>query len=516
MFQGLLALLGRSLRIDARSWQVHLARVGLLVGIYIAMIFALATSSRFGAPGLRFFRVIVWLDVIFMSLLGIGFFATVISEEKEEDTLGLMQMAGIHPLSILLGKVGGRMCQALLLIAVQYPFTLLAVTMGGVTANQVSCAFAGLTAYMLFLAGFGLLCSTISPRNRTAAAMMVLGLLVYVAIPYGAYEFYKLLVTLGPVAETSLVARVLWETSSLCLFMQINTILTSTYADSPWSPQAISNLLAAAICFVTAWVLFPICTINPTTESATRGLLPHKKRVVSWFMPGRPWMNPFLWKDFYFVGGGMGMVLIRIGFYLAVLLISVVLSEIWWGGRTWGSPYPHQFAVGLYQVILLFLVTLEVALLVTRALHDEIRGQTLSNLVMLPTSLVSVVYSKLTGALLASLPGAVCLIIACISTAGGRHNTEEFLEEAAGWFFLSHFVLIPHISMVLALNMRWGCVPLAIGIGIGSMVGCVSVFESTRVGQNDAVVWFVALVLMFVCIGCHFWVILRLPQVAAR
>lgn len=516
MFQGLLALLGRSLRIDSRSWQVHLARVGLLVGIYAAMVFSLATSARFGAPGLRFFKVIVWLDVAFMTLLGIGFFATTISEEKEEDTLGLMQMAGIHPLSILLGKVGGRLCQALLLIAVQYPFNLLAVTMGGVTPNQVRCAFVGLTAFMFLLAGLGLLCSTVAPRNRTAAALMILGLVIYLAVPYFAYEIYKFLVDRGLSSRTSTWVEVLWQTSSMCLFLQIPTILTSTFSASPWSIQAVSNIIAGAICFVAAWALFAVCTRNPTTESVTRGLLAHKKqRGTGWLMPGRPWANPLIWKDFYFTGGGLGMILMRFSFYLAVLIIAIALSEIWWGNRRWSGKYPFQDAIGLYQIFLLFLTTIEIALVVTRTLHDEIRGKTLATLVMLPTSLVAIVYSKLTGALLAALPGTCFLSIACLSTAGGRDNTLEFLEEGAGWFFLAHFLIVPHLSMVLALNMRWGCVPLAIGIGIGSMVGWVSVFESTRVRQNDGIVWMVALLLVTVCIACHFWIVHRLPKVAA-
>lgn len=138
MFPGILALVERSLRADARSLASHLARFGLIVAIYIALCVGLEQSAWFGAPGLRFFTGIAYLNVTFMSLLGIGYFSTTISEEKEEHTLGLMLMAGISPLGILIGKSGGRLLQALLLIAVQYPFTLLAITMGGITTAQVN------------------------------------------------------------------------------------------------------------------------------------------------------------------------------------------------------------------------------------------------------------------------------------------------------------------------------------------------------------------------------------------
>jgi ABC-type transport system involved in multi-copper enzyme maturation permease subunit len=516
VFRGVLALLGRSLRIDARSWQVHLARVGLMACIYISLAFVFATSARFGAPGLHFFRAIVWLNVCFMTLLGIGFFSTVITEEKEEDTLGLMQMAGISPLRILLGKVGGRLCQALLLIAVQYPFTLLAVTMGGVTPNQVRCAFVGLTTFMVLLAGLGLLCSTIAPRSRSASGGMVAGLLVYMFVPYASWELANFLVSRGFLNATSAWAGLLRETGSTCLFLQINTIMTSNFGDAPWSSQAISNVLGGPVCFLLAWALFPLCTRNPATESASRGMLSRRKGKRSFFSPGRPWGNPYLWKDFHFVGGGVGMVLVRLAFYAAVLVISILLSEYWWGGMRWQGQYPFQFGIGLYQALSLFILSIESALLASRTLHDEIRGQTIASLVMLPESLNKVVYSKLLGTLLAGFPGAGCLAAVCLFTPAGRYHTSGFLEEAAGWFFLSHFVLVPHLAMALALYMRWGCVPLAIGISIGSVVGWVCVFESVRIGRNGGVVYLAAMIMLAASIGSHVWIAFQLPKVAAR
>ena len=168
MFTGVLALLERSLRVDSRAWTAHLARAGLMLAIYLEVWQVQATAFAFGAPGLRFFQSIVFLNLLFMTLLGVGFFSTAITEEKEEDTLGLMQMAGINPLGILLGKAGGRLLQALLLIAVQYPFTLLSITLGGVADAQVRAAYVGLVAFMLWLAGWGLFCSTVSRNSRAA------------------------------------------------------------------------------------------------------------------------------------------------------------------------------------------------------------------------------------------------------------------------------------------------------------------------------------------------------------
>jgi ABC-type transport system involved in multi-copper enzyme maturation permease subunit len=516
MFQGLLALLGRSLRVDARSWQVHLARVGLMVAIYVSLSVAVFTGARFGAPGLQFFRSIVWLNVAFLTLLGIGFFSTAITEEKEEDTLGLMQMAGISPVRILLGKIGGRLFQALLLILVQYPFTLLAVTMGGVTSTQIRCAFVGLGAFMLLLAGFGLFCSTVAPRSRTSSGLIILGLVLYVAIPYAAYEFHQFLIDNEIVESASMWGGLLEWIGNSCLYLQINTIMTSTFNESPFSAQAISNIVGGLVCFFAAWALFPLCTRNPSTESVSRGMLSHKKASWRILSPGRPGTNPHYWKDFYFTGGGLGMILVRVAFYVALWCVSYVLCEFWWGSNSFQGQYPNQRAIFMYQLLVLFIITIELALVLTRCLNDEVRNQTLATLVMLPESLNSIVYSKLLGGVSACLPGLVCLFTVSSLTTAGWHHTGEFFDEAAGYFFLAHFLLVPHLAMVLGLYLRWGCVPLAVGLGIGSLFGWVSIFESMRIGPGDGIVWFATITLSVICVGCHFWIASQLPAVAAR
>ena len=86
MLGGTLALVERSLRIDAKSRWMHLIRLGMMVAVYVALCSAVATESLFGAPGLRFFQSIVYVDLALLTLTGIGFFSTTITEEKEEDT----------------------------------------------------------------------------------------------------------------------------------------------------------------------------------------------------------------------------------------------------------------------------------------------------------------------------------------------------------------------------------------------------------------------------------------------
>jgi len=111
------------------------------------------------APGLRFFEVVVAVDLVFVILAGVSYFSSAISEEKEEMTLGLLRMTNLNPLSILLGKSTSRLCAAILLFVAQIPFTLLAITLGGISLHQVFAAYLTLAAFLVFVSNLALLAS---------------------------------------------------------------------------------------------------------------------------------------------------------------------------------------------------------------------------------------------------------------------------------------------------------------------------------------------------------------------
>ncbi|MBS0203986.1 MAG: ABC transporter permease subunit [Planctomycetes bacterium] len=494
MFHGTLALLERSLRVDARSWQSHLVRFGLMFGIYLCLVFAVAMSWRVGAPGLQFFSASLYLNIVFLTLLGIGLFSTTITEEKEEDTLGLMLMAGISPLGLLAGKLAGRLLQALLLIAVQYPFTLLAITMGGVTSAQIQAAYIGLACYTLMLAGLGLLCSTLAPRSRTAGTWMVIALMAYGLIPYFCGYLGGLL------TPYSTADRYLQWIASMSLFRQAGAILATGFGESPWNSQVTSNLLLGALCCGLAWCSFGTALREPVTEVTTRGgLSRNRSGLSSTFSPGRTWNNPFVWKDFYFISGGLSRLLIRMVLYPALFGVAWIMSITW-------SAVP----LDVYQVFLLWALLWEMSLLTATAIQAEVRGQTIASLVMLPGSVVYFSYSKLLGALAGTIPGLTCLFIACLFDVRGVY---DFLRHE-GDAIVSLLLLIPHYTAVYALFVRWGAVPLGFGTMVATYFLVVLAFQSGIV--SPAGVHAVTVVMLMICVACHVFVVSSIPRLAAR
>ena len=92
-----LALFIRQLRLDARASRTYLTRAILVGGVLLGLMAAHAASALVAAPGLDFFRTLVFINFFFVSMAGLSYFASVIAEEKEEMTLGLLRMTGLSP-----------------------------------------------------------------------------------------------------------------------------------------------------------------------------------------------------------------------------------------------------------------------------------------------------------------------------------------------------------------------------------------------------------------------------------
>lgn len=497
MFHGVFTLVGRSLRLDERSLLVHLARLGLLTAIYASLCLSLINRGWFGAPGLQFFYGGAYLNLLFVSLTGISFFSTPITEEREEDTLGLMLMAGISPLGILLGKSGGRLLQALLLITLQYPFTLLAITMGGVTHRQVGAVYLGLTAYVVLLAGFGLFCSTISVNNRTAATRMIYGVSAYVLIPMISsavrWWFKGAVSWLDPVVEFSVV-------------QQIGVIMTTGFGDSIVSWQVSGNLALGGVFFGLAWLLFGRCSQLVATDIESRGLVALNEGWKRWLSPGRCWGNSFLWKDFYFSAGGPAMIPIRLTFCIGLYLLAVVRAA------AMGAVGIDDLEVTMFQVFLSLALVVDAGRVMSRSLHDEIRGQTLASICMLPESSWATIYWKFAGALLGCLPLLLVDAIVTVGTETGRHNFYSILDEPAGMFVLFCFLLIPNLAAFLAVYLRWGAVSLSAAIA-------VTVFYTTLVTVRNPTnnwLYLYATIVLAASLACHLGIARRLRVLAVQ
>ncbi len=485
MWIGISALLNRAMQLDARQLRTHLFRLAFVAFIYFSLLIAQLEAMSRGAPGLHFLQGIVFLNAFFITLAGVSFFSSAITEEKEENTLGLLQMAGIGPMSVLLGKSTSRLVQALMLLLVQFPFTLLSITLGGVTMQQVFAAYAALLAYLIGLANLALVWSVVCRRTGSAAGLTSLMLGMYFLAPTIAQQ----LQAIAPIAWSSAtrgwqswVMYALSVISKMEIFRRLTEIMATGFNQSLLSTQVVTNLLFGIVCFGVARLIFIPFTQDAGQQVETRGLVLSSASRMKLFSAGRCWNNPLVWKDYHFLTGGFSFAFVK--FFAYAGLFGAIAGLSYYGSLQrqidWEGVY-LSFAVALIGLLIL-----EASIFAARIFHDEIRLQTMSSLLMLPRTIPYLAYSKAVGCLIGLLPAACYLaltagVMAVSGMLPGQARMMAYDDPLAlflsvvtnpnlwaGLLVVSFFL---HLTALLSLFVKWGALPLA--IAVMAMMTCV-------------------------------------------
>ncbi len=483
MNSALLALFTRALREDTRAKFMYWARAGLVGIVLVDLGITQASMGWAGAPGLQFFNSIVFIDLFFISLAGLSYFSSAITEEKEEQTLGLLRMTNLNPLAILLGKSASRQVGALLLLASQVPFTLLAVALGGVTIWQILAAYACLAAYTIFLGNLALFFSVITPRTALAAILTGVTLFLFL---FGAGIIRGMVVPMLQFArvvpaeglDPRLTAFLTgWEQTSP--IERLTEISLTGFHEGAFCFQVASNLGLGLVCFLLAWAVFDVFCNEQLDVGPTRGLIMKSGKPLRIFVAGRPWRRALAWKDFHFIGGGRAVVLGKLIAY-GCLLAAVVLIQ-----RRFDTMGIRWNVVGYTAVwTMLFAFSVEGAFVAARVFRQERRWKTWSSLAMLPVSTGRIAFEKLVGCFLACWPALIFLIAGVVIVApevyreliknysrpdafGGQF--EWMAIGAIGYTFLQ-VIFFYYLVADLSLRLKWGALPLALALTyIGTM-----------------------------------------------
>lgn len=512
MSSPIFALMLRSFRVDARSLPVHLVRLLLVGVIFISLYAAYELSQQLGAPGLWFFGGVMWTNFGLITLGALSHFATPITEEKDERTLGLMRMTRLSPLAILLGKSGTRMITALMLLLVQLPFAILAVSLGGISAGQVLAAYVILAAYIVLVANAGLLASVVARHSRSAVSMMVLFLILFYGSP-GILALMGVSLAEDYRPETQARAQGFFDAAeavwNLNPASQLFVIASGGFTGTGLGTQFYSNVGAGVVFFLLAlWGFELFNRSEGEAKRGSRGVFPKPWRKSK---SDRVWAYPFVWKDFRQLVGGRPGLLIRFVIYFAIIAVQYNLD-----------PYAHQAdhfgaAMMSWAVGLGFL---EVVLLAARFFRTEIRGQTLSVLMTLPAPLLAVVIGKIGGCLFALLPAFVLFWCGVYIAPDQFYEVlGQLLQEPASFTFCCFVVFFLQLTAYLSLWMKWGSVVAAFGICmVGNLLFQVIVVAIMMQGRmdGDSMAGLMAVTFMLLTLGMFVHSGVRLSILAAR
>ena len=466
MSHGLFTLFQRSMRADLRGWKGHGFRIAFALFIYFSLAIAQVSSLAFGAPGLRFFSSICYLNLFFIILAGCSFFATAITEEKEEDTLGLLRMAGMNQGAILLGKSTSRLCASLLLLVIQLPFLLLAITLGGVLYHQIAAAAVTLISFLIFTANVGLFFSVICRRSGHAVAytgMLLVGRLFLPMLWTSAsssIQWFPSLQTLVDMLDIWLPQTSPWS--------RLAAIMSTGFAEPLISPQVQFDLLGGLLFFALSWILFEPFTQGGRVETATRGPLQHRRKRFGFFAVGRAWENPYLWHSYNFFAGGTSMLLIKFLAYLAIGVLFAIVD--YWNVFDGGSLRAYQLnwndVGGAFAFIVIAGMFLELTIAASRIFHDEWQWKTLESLLLLPESIHKIGWSKVAGVLIGLIPGLFCLALALLISEDAQEVVQDALLLPGGWATIMAAVLFLHLVALVSLFVKWGSIPLSILLSV--------------------------------------------------
>ena len=464
-----LALLVRALRTESRDIKSHLFRMGLAGVVVLILFIGWLLSENMSASGLIMFKAMTWANWVFITLAAGTFFAIAISEETEQQTLGLLRMANIGPASLLLGKWLPRMLAAFVLVSIQFPFTWMTVTLGGVSWQQIWASYLMLLAHLVLVGNLGLLCSVWRPNSASACAwtfsLMVIGRLAP-AVCWGTLEYLAQHGWFSREYSASFLQEIVlplnaWSASGR-LYLEI---LATSFKGSAWSPQVISNLAIGAVLFLISWLIFDPVTMRhmsggPQRKSLLVRLLTRTKRDSS-----TVWNWALGWKDFRQVGGGLQAVLIKLVLY-ASLFATVIYTNVLFGS-TYGEG--ARIACGILAGLIFWgLLPLEMCFLAGKLFRPELTNQTWSTLLTLPKSVPEIAYSKLGGAMLGLLPTLVVLGMSSVPVLG------DFLLELSRspgfavfvMYYYTFVVLAVHLSGFFSISVNWAVPIIAVVFGV--------------------------------------------------
>jgi hypothetical protein len=454
------ALFLRALRDETRSKLPPILRA-FAVGFVLLLVAMNERAFERSAPGQSLLMMLAMVNLAAATVLGLGTFSSAITEEKEDETMGLLLMTRLNPLAILLGKSTARLAGGLLFVVVQIPFTLLCVTLGGVTVDDVLQVYAILGAYLVFLCNVCLLWSVLcrrTPRAITLAfvtAVLIYVLPLFLSISYGRTFWQGGIGSLGEQITMLLIGvNPVFDTMKAVI----------KFSGFPFPTHSIPfHLVGAGVCFLLSWLLFGRFCAAAGETGGKRSLVKAGRTSAGagGAMPrqrySRPWRWAVAWKDFHFLTGGLRGMAIRAAIYVALV-----------GGLAWWLDHLERGNFNGFSKVLIWcggmIFTVELAALAARIFGAERQALTLGSLTTLPSGARSMIVQKVLGCLPAFLPSVTIWVVGFWLDPPSRYGRGS---DGTEYFLIAmEFIFFPVLVAYLSLRLRRGALLAAISIGL--------------------------------------------------
>ncbi|MDA1230106.1 MAG: hypothetical protein O2856_04970 [Planctomycetota bacterium] len=451
MISGTLMLFNWSLKMDSRSIYPHIIRA--VFSFLMLFFISMAWVDVFGTSrtGLRYFESICFLNVLIITVCGVSYFVTAVTEEKDAGTFALLRLAGLTALSITLGKSTSRLVSSLMLLVIQLPFTFLAITLGGVLWQQIIASYIALAAWMVLVANLALFASVRCATSGRAAGMAGVILVLFFVLP-GVITNGLAAFPAGymPAMATNALASIPPALESINILSRLSILLQTDQEIVFLGQQFWISMTVALALFVVSTLTLDVWSI-PTEVGG-----PSENPAIRRWSVGRSWPMAVMWKEFLFFTGGRSFFVAKLigGGVVFAGFFMVQGSNGYNGGFTLTGEY-GWFA---FQTFAGFLA-LEVLLYSSGCLFYEIRQSTQSTLASIPLSGVRILLEKAGGCLIALIPAVFWL---GVTTICGYESIAHWCSMTRVISFMIVLGFASHIAVILSLYTRWAALPLTI------------------------------------------------------
>lgn len=437
-----LALRGLRQHLRAPGWVAARATLALL--LMFAVVVTAAGRGAVGASGLDLFSALVTIDFLFLAAIAIGPSSSALAEEREGDTLGVLQLAGLSPGAILFAKAGGLFASTMLLLVVQVPFATLATVLGGIDARQVATVFVLLLSTLFGAQGIALACAASAPNTRIASQRSGAAVLGWLLGPAVAVEVEAL--TLG---ATGVGAP---ATSTFGVLRKLSPLDAALDALALQSPPLFPVAAWLGLASGVAGLAFAVRLLRRGPARATTGREGGARRP----RPAHLRSGAVRWKEEQFLLGGPAGRRRRTVAYAALLCLLGLLTFDPRGGwlLAWGQ-------LGIWTFLAIGLV--EAGIAASHLYRDELRERTLFGLALLPLPPRTWALAKAHGAISALRAPRDLLLASLLLVALGRPVFLPGLVFGAGLFAMVG-VLVVYLTLYLSLRLPRGAFIAASGI----------------------------------------------------
>lgn len=473
--QGTWALTVRSLRQDNRLMRYHLLRFAVAGLLALMVLFIWEAGLRGESPGRDLLSILAYANLFAVTLVGGFLFAPTITEEKEDQTLGLLRMTHIGPSALVQGKSFPKLMLISLILIVQMPLLFLTRTLGGVDWPLITNVYLLIFCQLIGVVSISMLASVVM-RTSTGAVVLTGTLLFFWFILALVIEDARLssatlspleelllqwLIPLSPISQMDRVLQTganvggTFQTCIAVLLMStacyLFSVMTFSYWNTQESTQTELELLREKVGRfwhkltgrarhrpVTPALANAASVSSPPASNAPAVDLSPKEApqttvevtpVQEPIKTGRTrrshacWQHAIAWKDYFLLGGGRTglrtrcVIAVIFVLYALLSLSSDLLHPLLLGTLTYtpisalARSWGYSIAVTATYALCLDLVYLTVNLF-----SRERKQQTWESLLILPQSLGVICRQKVWGAAVHLIPWVACIVLGLLMT----------------------------------------------------------------------------------------------------